>query len=348
VDLSPPEALMRAMVETNAEVHRRGQANSDFHNMGTTASVLVLLPQGALMAHIGDSRVYRLRNNRLQQLTRDHSLIWELRDQLAGNGDLAIPRNVITRSLGPNATVQVDIEGPLRIEPGDTFLLCTDGLTGRVSDEELAPVLRDLPPQEAAHLFIDLANLRGGPDNITAIVIKVIDAAVATDDAQPLTIGTKQYTVQPAIWVCLAVCILATLVLAFTNNPIPALVAAAGGVVALILGLLARHKTLRAGTALNEESKLGGGPYTETALGSSEQSTTLLGGITRELRASANDELRELDWSDFDMHCQQAQNAQNESNLADAMRSYARAIRYLMEQVKENQKRKASDSTIDL
>jgi protein phosphatase len=348
VDLSPPEALQRAVVETNAEVHRRGQASSDFHNMGTTASVLVLLPQGALMAHIGDSRVYRLRGNRLEQLTKDHSLIWELRDQLAGDGDLAIPRNVITRSLGPNATVQVDIEGPLRIAAGDTFLVCSDGLTGRVSDEELAPVLRDLPPDEAAHLLIDLANLRGGPDNITVIIIKVVRDVADSDNAEPLTIGTKRHTVQPAIWVCVAVCALAMLVLAFTGNPIPALVAAAGGVVALILGWFSRHMTLRAGTALNEERKLGSGPYTQTICGSSEQSTTLLGGITRELRASTNDELRELDWSDFDTHCQAAQDAQDQTNLADAMRSYARAIRYLMDQVKENQNRRSSDSTIDL
>jgi len=68
-DLSAPEALHRAILETNAEIHRRGQANVDFHNMGTTGSVLALLPQGALVAHVGDSRVYRLRKGVLEQLT---------------------------------------------------------------------------------------------------------------------------------------------------------------------------------------------------------------------------------------------------------------------------------------
>ena len=102
-ELSPPEALQRAIVETNAEVHRRGQANPDFHNMGTTASALVLLPQGAVAAHIGDSRIYRLRGGVVQQLTFDHSLQWELRaaGQIVDGTDAAaaVPKNVITRSL---------------------------------------------------------------------------------------------------------------------------------------------------------------------------------------------------------------------------------------------------------
>ena len=133
-DLSPPEALQKAVMEANAEVHRRGQANIDFHNMGTTASVLVLIPQGALVAHVGDSRVYRLRGTRLEQVTFDHSLVWELRaaGQLSEESELsnAIPKNQITRSLGPNAAVAVDVEGPLPLQVGDTFLLCSDGLTG--------------------------------------------------------------------------------------------------------------------------------------------------------------------------------------------------------------------------
>src|SRR5688572_8553500 len=77
-ELSPPEAIQRALRETNTEIHRRGTANADFHNMGTTVSILILLPQGALAAHIGDSRIYRHRGDTIQQLTFDHSLQWEL------------------------------------------------------------------------------------------------------------------------------------------------------------------------------------------------------------------------------------------------------------------------------
>ena len=132
---SPQEALRAAVAEANAEIHQRGQNNPEFHNMGTTASSLAILPVGAVVAHVGDSRVYRLRQGVLEQLTFDHSLVWEM--EASGHGDSgvwgqAIPKNVITRSLGPNASVEVDVEGPFPIEPGDRFLICSDGLTGLV------------------------------------------------------------------------------------------------------------------------------------------------------------------------------------------------------------------------
>src|SRR4029453_18071579 len=103
--------------------------------------------------------------------TFDHSLLWELRaaGQFSEDAELAqaIPKNVITRSLGPNSSVQPDIEGPIPVQLGDTFLLCSDGLTGRSEDDELAALLPHLPLEEAGQMLSDLANLRGGPDNIT-------------------------------------------------------------------------------------------------------------------------------------------------------------------------------------
>ena len=166
----PPEALRQAVIESNAHIHGRGEANAEFHGMGTTTSVLVLLPQGAIVAHVGDSRVYRFRRGRLEQLTFDHSLVWEMMatGQLPA-GDVAnfIPKNIITRSLGPHPEVKVDLEGPLPLEQGDTFLLCSDGLSGQVKDEQIAAILGSMSPAEAARALIDLANLQGGPDNIT-------------------------------------------------------------------------------------------------------------------------------------------------------------------------------------
>jgi protein phosphatase len=210
---SAPDALARAIRETNAEIHRRGMANPDFHNMGTTCSSLLLLPQGAVVAHIGDSRVYRLRGQKLEQLTFDHSLQWELQasGQLPPGSDLAavVPKNVITRSLGPNATVQLDLEGPHPIEVGDVFLLCSDGLTARVEDAELGPILTALPPEEAVHALVDLANLRGGPDNVTIIIAKIVGPALATAGAHasPLTIGVEpnRPPLHPAIWIAASV-----------------------------------------------------------------------------------------------------------------------------------------------
>src|SRR4029079_18691522 len=175
-DLYPPAALRQGIRDANTTIHSKSQSSIGFQGMGTTCSCLVLLPQGALVAHIGDSRVYRLRGDLLEQLTFDHSLVWEIAE--AGQIPEAevpayIPKNVITRSLGPHPTVNVDIEGPYSAAPGDVFLLCSDGLSGQINDEELGAILACLPPEEAVQSLVDVANLRGGPDNISVIAARV-------------------------------------------------------------------------------------------------------------------------------------------------------------------------------
>ena len=347
-ELSPPDALQKAVVETNGEIHRRGQINADFHNMGTTASALLLLPQGALVAHIGDSRVYRLRSGVLEQLTRDHSLVWELREQLSENSEISIPKNVITRSLGPNATVQPDIEGPLPLARDDTFLLCSDGLTGRVTDEELGTILAHLPPQKAVHLLIDLANLRGGPDNITVVVAKVVSDDLATVNSQPLKLGGHRGPahLQPAMWVGVGVCLLGAILLAILANWLLALAATLGALIVAVIGLVARHRRLSAGIALSAGRRLGKGPYTETRICPPERAAQMLKSIVRDLRGS-NGENRSLDWSPFDARCRAAEQAENSGQPADALQHYASAIRFLMEKVREQQNKRASDSSID-
>lgn len=347
-ELSPPDALQKAVVETNAEIHRRGQINADFHNMGTTASALLLLPQGALVAHIGDSRVYRLRAGVLEQLTRDHSLVWELREQLSENSEIAIPKNVITRSLGPNPTVQPDIEGPLPLARDDTFLLCSDGLTGRVTDEELGTILAHVPLHEAAHLLVDLANLRGGPDNITVVLAKVVGDDLATADSRPLKLGGHQGPahVHPAVWVGGGVCLLGAILLAISANWPLALAAACGAIVAAVWGLISHHRRLSAGIALGAGRRLGKGPYTETRISSPERAAQMLKGIVRDIRGS-NGENRSWDWSQFDARCRAAEQAEHNEQTAAAIKHYAGAIRSLMERIRQQQNKRASDSSID-
>ncbi len=219
LDRQPADALAEAVTAANATIHDRGQANAEFQGMGTTCSVLVLLPRKALIAHVGDSRVYRLRNARLEQLTFDHSLVWEM--QAAGQlqcGDVAnfIPKNIITRSLGPHAEVQVDLEGPFELEPGDTFLLCSDGLSGQIKDEEIGAVLSALSPQEAVRVLVDMANLRGGPDNITAIAARVLALpSDGADEVEPLPpIHPTGSSTHPGLWIVMAACLAAGLALA--------------------------------------------------------------------------------------------------------------------------------------
>ena len=168
-------------------------ANRDFQGMGTTCTTLLLLPEGALLAHVGDSRCYRIRNRRIDQLSFDHSMVWELMKRKLLPPDQAavhIHKNVITRSLGPDPEVEVDIEGPLAVEPNDVFLLCSDGLTGPVADPELGVFAENFHPKDACRYLIHLANLRGGPDNITTVILRV-GAWTEPDTAQdvPVTAG---------------------------------------------------------------------------------------------------------------------------------------------------------------
>jgi protein phosphatase len=169
---------VKAVQDANSLIHNRGTANIEFQGMGTTSTALLLLPEGAMIAHVGDSRAYRVREGRVEQLSFDHSLAWELvrRKQLTlEQARTMVPTNVITRSLGPEAHVDVDIEGPHAVLPGDVFVLCSDGLSGQVNDPDIGLIARHLPAQEACQYLIDMANLRGGPDNITLIVVRVED-----------------------------------------------------------------------------------------------------------------------------------------------------------------------------
>ena len=160
-------AIRRAFVEANQTIHARGQQNKEFHGMGTTGTALVLRPEGAWIGHVGDSRAYRIRAGIVEQLSFDHSLVWELaRRQRRSPDELTgVPSNVIIRSLGPEANVNVDVEGPHPLQAGDIFVLCSDGLSGPVHDREIGAVATALPPDEAARFLIHLANLQGGPDN---------------------------------------------------------------------------------------------------------------------------------------------------------------------------------------
>jgi len=111
----------------------------------------------------------------VEQISFDHSLQWELarRQQIDPAKLTGIPSNVIVRSLGPESQVQVDIEGPHVLMPGDIFLLCSDGLSNQVSDQELGATVTALPLEEACQYLVDMANYHGGPDNITIVTVRL-------------------------------------------------------------------------------------------------------------------------------------------------------------------------------
>ncbi len=346
-DLSPPEALHKAIQETNAEVHQRGQANLDFRNMGTTTSVLTLLPQGAFVAQIGDSRVYRQRGDRLEQLTFDHSLVWEIRASGKGgdNDELAnsVPKNIITRSLGPNPTVQADFEGPFPLQLGDTFLLCSDGLTGLVEDDEIGPILASLPPSEAAQALTDLANLRGGHDNITVIVVRVVGAAMTTKNAgtEPLTIqrdrGRKR--ANPVFWVAASVSFLAALAMAVLKQNSPALIALAVGLCATLAAIVQRWVLTPRGIAVGESRRFGKGPYVTVDCPVNATFTDRLAALVDQLRSATEGERWAVDLRGFDAQCQSAKQAAAKGQYRSALRDYVHAVSFMMSELREQSHR---------
>ncbi len=347
-NVTAPEALLAAIHDANTQIHTRGQASDDFKGMGTTLSALVLLPQGSLTAQVGDSRVYRWRNHRLEQLTFDHSLVWELR--ASGQfGDQEVPsyvrKNIITRSLGPSAQVQVDLEGPAPVRVGDIFLLCSDGLSGPVQDDEIGKILGCLEPDEAVRTLVDLANLRGGPDNITVIVVRVTAPLAAREGTAAG--GKPVRPVHPLIWSLLGVCGLAAVGLAAIGLYPWALAALAGAVGSGIAALVQRHG---GGENRYEGRPLGKGPYTASDCVPDAPFVARLGQIAAELRQAARAEDWAIDWSRFDAHASQAAAAAQANEFAPAIREYCHAISFMMNELKNQRgrRRPGDASAVDL
>jgi PPM family protein phosphatase len=353
VELSPPDALLRAIRETNTEINRRGMANTDFHNMGTTCSVLVLLPQGAIAAHVGDSRIYRFRANTISQLTFDHSLQWELRasGQMPEGSDIAsvVPKNVITRSLGPNPNVQIDLEGPHPIAPGDAYLLCSDGLTGRVEDQEIGAILASLEPEEAAQALVDLANLRGGPDNVTVLIAKVTgdELVTAAQELQPLRMGSAPQVrpINMMIWTAALICGLAAAIMAGMGHMVAAEVATVAGAITALVALV-HLRVVVGGKPLGGMRMLGRGPYTQSACGPNQGLTQKLKTTLDELREAARNGDWTINWSPLDDSCRQAQAAEEAGQFTDAVRHYCRGISFVMNQLRSQHAKKAGDSAV--
>ncbi len=171
------QALARAFREANQTIISESVADTALFGMGTTCTALAFQGDHVYYAHVGDSRAYILRQGRIAQITHDHSIVGEMvRSGIISDEDARHhpKRNVITKSLGAQQDTVADIPAsPLPVEPGDTFLICSDGLTTYLSDEDIADVLATNPPAEACKHLVQMANDQGGRDNITVQVIVV-------------------------------------------------------------------------------------------------------------------------------------------------------------------------------
>ena len=343
---SSPDAIRKTIRQVNEDIHRKGQANSEFHGMGTTAVTLILLPQGALVAHVGDSRAYRLRNGRLEQLTFDHSLLWEM----SASGQFArdtlpnlVPKNIITRSLGPHKTVLVDLEGPYPLEIGDTFLLCTDGLSGQLKDEEIGAIMMALPPNEAAQVLIDLANLRGGPDNITVEVVRITGPAITWNGSappEPLALAPEKTgadgppPINKKLWAVVLVALAAAVGLTQLNG----LAALAALMVAGALatwGIVQRISPTAEVHYLAPGARLGRGPYAGVDCTPNQAIVNNLELLSDQLREAASDGQWSVDWNRFNTLSQHGKAAAGRGDYAQAIREFARAQHFMITELRK-------------
>ena len=169
------EKLRYAVQLSGRRIYAKAQDMPEFHGMGTTAVVLLIEAGNAIVAHVGDSRVYTIRNGKAEQMTDDHSLVFQkMKEGLitAEQAKTHRMRNVITRSLGYQEDVEVDVQ-VRAIRKGDRFMLCSDGLSGHVELDEIGDILDKSNPQDGARRLVELACERGGEDNITCIVARI-------------------------------------------------------------------------------------------------------------------------------------------------------------------------------
>ncbi len=181
--LAPEPRLATVVRRANQEINRQAQSDQDYHGMGTTLTAALLGDDELTIAHVGDSRAYRLRGGELERLTRDHSLVGEMVRRGAiteAEAEVHPQRSILTRALGPEPEVDVDTLSH-GVKPGDVYLLCSDGLTGMVSDAKIAEEMGSgKPMREVADTLIRAANEGGGVDNITVVAFKVEGTGTAT------------------------------------------------------------------------------------------------------------------------------------------------------------------------
>jgi len=209
LDLDIVPSLQRAIQAANTQIHQHGQAHPELRGLGTTIVAAVIHGHTLVVGNVGDSRAYLLRQNQLMQLSVDHTTVQEqVRDGLLAPEKAAIHprRHVLSRNLGYQPEAQPDFETQALLK-GDAILLCSDGLWGPVEDNEIAGVLQDEHGEAAVERLIDLANERGGPDNISAILIHVVSIDELSTSMSAAGVGqavsessiTEEATVEPAM-----------------------------------------------------------------------------------------------------------------------------------------------------
>jgi serine/threonine protein phosphatase PrpC len=330
----PAAALRKAFVEANFTIHNKGQQNREFAGMGTTGTALLVRPEGVWLGHVGDSRAYRIRAGQIEQLTFDHSLHWELARRQHVNPDKlqGIPSNVIVRSLGPEPLVQVDVEGPHPLAGGDIYVLCSDGLSGPVSDHEIGAIASVLSPTEACRSLVDLANLRGGPDNITVLIVRITGSAQPAKSAAPGRLREPSVWYQSVPWPLGALALGVFLAggaswLIYNSLPFSSLVflLAALFLIAGLVGLLVHYK--------KEQRQLANAPeppriqvYQQTSCRIEQPLLDKLAKAEAILKQRVREKQWVVDWPAFQQHHDLAESLKTRGQLPDAFRELCKSL----------------------
>jgi protein phosphatase len=167
-------AVREAIIRANEKIYQKGLDDPECRGMGTTLVMAVLYNNQVTIAHVGDSRMYRFRSSKLEQVTVDHTFLQELVDRgyyTQEEADASLNRNLVTRALGIQPTTAVDIREDIVI-PGDIYLLCSDGLTDMVDDQEISNIVSEFRDNldKIAENLVECANVKGGRDNISVLL----------------------------------------------------------------------------------------------------------------------------------------------------------------------------------
>lgn len=170
------DLLRKAIISVNSLVYKMSKAQPELRGMGTTLCCLLFHPTGLILAHVGDSRIYRFRENKLEQLTKDHSLLRELVEQGQLNEQQAtdfLYKNIITKAIGTESRIDPSVDEK-DIQDNDVYLMCSDGLSDLLTAMEIETILaKGSSLKTKAELLVESANNKGGRDNITVVIAKV-------------------------------------------------------------------------------------------------------------------------------------------------------------------------------
>lgn len=194
--IGPVNALRDSIKAANRQIIHFAERNTELRGMGTTCAVLAVSGNKAYIAHVGDSRVYRIRPQSVEQITKDHSYVQQMMDKGLLSPEQANQHpdaNRLMRCLGGESDVDIDVIGPEPVLAGDRYLLCSDGLWGQVSAIEIAAMSMAFSAQDAVNRLINLANERGGPDNISVQIYHQGDAHPPTGSFCPENFLSKKF-----------------------------------------------------------------------------------------------------------------------------------------------------------